>query len=91
MRNFIKQGNFVAALKNTNYLLAINSLNPRYYVLQGNLLYMMRRYKDALVRYKQAAYLSSNKSLHRHKIRMAEFQIEVRGVGEKNNVDKSSI
>ena len=78
-------------MKASNYLLAINSLNPSHYVIQGDLFYMMRRYEDALKRYKQAAHLSSDKAVHRHKIRLAEFQIGVRKKQKKEGAARPSI
>ena len=77
-RVLLKQNNLVGALIASSYLTTMNNQSPENFELQGNIFYMMRRYEDALVSYKKAAILSSNKGVYLHKIKMTEFQLNVR-------------
>jgi hypothetical protein len=52
--------------------------SPENFATKGNIFYMVRRYEGALIRYKKAAILSSNKAVYLRKIKLAEFQIDVR-------------
>ncbi len=78
----LKQGDYLGALKASMYLTTVNSENSGYFEFQGDLFYGMRRYDDALVSYKNALALSSKKAKYKHKIKLTEYQIEVRKEGE---------
>lgn len=90
-RVLIKQNNLLGALVATSALTALNNQDARTFEIQGDIFYAMRRYDDALVSYKKAAILSDQKAVHRHKIRMAEFQINVRNDGEDTAPRKTAI
>ena len=83
-RTFLKQGDYLGALKASAYLTAVNSENPEYFEIQGDLFYSIRRYDDALVSYRKAAVLSSRKAKYLHKIKLAEYQIDVRKADENS-------
>lgn len=90
-RVLMKQNNLVGALLASSYLTAMNNQDPRNFERVGNIFYHMRRHEDALVSFKKAAILSSNKAVHRHKIKMTEFQIKVRKNEKKNQAVKMAI
>lgn len=82
-RVLINQNNMLGTLAATSVLAALNNQDASTFEIQGDIFYAMRRYDDALVIYEKAAILSNNKAVHRHKIRMTKFQIDVRKEGER--------
>jgi len=78
----MKQGNFTGALIASSYVTAINGQNADDYLRRAEILYQMRRYDDALASYEKAIELHSNRAYIRHKIRMVEYQIEIRKADE---------
>lgn len=79
-----KSNKLLEALIASSYYIAMNNQHPSIYEGRGNILYEMRRYHDALLNYQFALDRSPEKKAKlRHKIRMTEFQIEVRKGEEK--------
>lgn len=89
-RVFLNQGNWVGALTASSYCAALNNQDASVFELQGDIFYQMRRYEDALISFRKAAILSSDKAVHRHKIRMTEFQIEIRSNAKNGKPAKTS-
>ncbi len=77
-RVLFEKHDYVEALIASSYLIAMNNQSPKSFEIQGDILYLMRRYDDALASYKRAAILSSDKVIHLHKIRMTEYQLDIR-------------
>lgn len=84
-RILAKKGDYTGALQANSYLTTINSQSPRYHITRGKLFYWMRRYADAESSYHQAVSLSADNPYYLHLVRMARFQIDVRG--DSINVD----
>lgn len=86
-RTLLKQNDFFGALLAASILTQLNNQNAQYFSIQGDLLYRIRRYQDALIDYKKASLLSPGNAYIKHKVRMAEFQLDVR----KNDDDSKAV
>lgn len=79
MVTYLNMGMPVEALKATVYLTALDNQNPAYYDVQGDIFYSVRRYDDAIIAYQKASVLSGiDEPSYKHKIRKAQYQIDVR-------------
>ena len=78
VRVLLKQDNLIGALLASSYLTAMNNQDADNFEREGDIFYFMRRYEDALLSYKKAQIISSQRVILRHKIRKAEYQLEVR-------------
>jgi tetratricopeptide (TPR) repeat protein len=78
VRTLLKQGRIIDALSASVYLTGVNTQNPYYSEMLGDLLYDIRRYDDALINYERAVILNEDNGLFRHKVRKAKYQISVR-------------
>ena len=90
-RIFIAQNNAFGALAATTYLTTFNNQDASTFEIQGDIFYAMRRYNDAYVCYKKAEILSKSKAIHQHKIRMAQYQIDVRQKTDESKPLKTAI
>lgn len=86
-----KQGDYLGALKALNQLTALNNQVPVFYAGMGDMFYNLRRYDEAVISYKKASVLDPDSGIFKHKLRMAEYQIEVREDDQSETAVKTSI
>lgn len=90
-RVLAKQNNILGATIALSTLTALDNQNAYLFEIQGDLFYAMRRYEDALASYEMAAIVSNGKAVHKHKIRMTKFQIDVRQTKQNETPRRTTI
>lgn len=90
-RVLLRQNDLVGALVASSYLTTMNNQSSENYATKGNIFYLMRRYEDALISYKKANILSPDNAMYLHKIRKAQYQIDVRKNDRGLNGDEKVI
>lgn len=91
MNTYLKTNALGEALKVSSFLVTMDSTNSYNHYIQGNIFYAIRRYNDALNSYLKAYSMNTENLLYAHKIKLSEFQLEVRKADKSQTRYPSSI